>query len=140
MDIIGTTETSEIELIKNTVTSICSDTRFTTDFISQQSFLGDANLEVKELLPNWLEIFNEGGDNLLRLKSIVRKSTLIKLLRLSKRNSGTNINDINQTYDIVKVTEVISQYTEEIFSTVSFLKGFGASPTNAPIKVVGGKI
>lgn len=105
---------------------------FEPDDLSEETvgldvFLGDANLETKEMLPKWENYKDKGGDNWERLKSIVRKKTAIKILSSSERVYQRTTGDLTENKDIVKAKELIVQYRMEVTNAVSFLKNFDES-------------
>ena len=125
MDIIAATETSEISQIRLLVSSAFEEEDLSDEIITLDAFLGDSNRQVKELLPEWEDFFNlpDGNENKLRLKSIVRKVTGIKLLRPTARSNVSSLaGELVFDIDLLKAKELINQYKEEIEYSIDFLK------------------
>lgn len=116
-DIIMSTDVLDIDQIKLLV-STASTGNLTNDIITLPVFLGDAHLHAKEMLPNWSTYT---GDNLDRLKSIVRKITAVKLLSSTERKQTTSVDVLSFSIDLVKAKELIEIYKQEIIDSVNYL-------------------
>ena len=110
-------QVSQISLL----VSIAGTAGISSSVIVEDVFLEDANLEVKEMLPNWQDILNNNDDNTKRLKSIVRKVTAIKLLSSAERRSVTGLDDLGFSVDLVKAKDLIEQWKEEIIKSVNYI-------------------
>ena len=136
--IIETTDTAEIAIILHNVNSV-SDTHCTSADVIDSGYLLDANLETKQLIPNYDSIISAAGDNFERLKSVVRKKTIIKLLQSVKREESRTIDDLTQKYSIVKISDIVAQYEAEIEDIV-FKLSDGESVVSGSWRVVAGVI
>ena len=131
MDIIASTDTDQVSQISLLV-SIAGSAGLSNSIIVQDAFLEDANLEAKEMIPNWSTILTDSInhptddikiDNTKRLKSIVRKITAVKLLSSAERKSTTNLGgDLGFTIDLIKAKDLIDQWKQEIVNSVNYLK------------------
>ena len=120
--------------------SIAGSAGLSDSVIVNDVFLEDANLEVKEMIPNWSDILIANDDNTKRLKSIVRKVTAIKLLSSAERKSITGLDDLGFTVDLIKAKDLIDQWKQEVVNSINYLRvsttttdtiGSGKTITNA---------
>lgn len=108
--------------------SIAGSAGLSDSVIVNDVFLEDANLEVKEMIPNWSDILIADDDNTKRLKSIVRKVTAIKLLSSSERRSVTGLDDLGFTVDLVKAKDLIEQWKQEVVNSINYLRASSTDP------------
>ena len=108
---IETTNTEALNQISNLV-SIAYDTiNLSHDVISQDTFLGDANLRIKESIPTWESLT---GDELLRLNIITMKLCAVNILVAFARVTSESGDGISQSRDQLSAKEAIDRYEEDI--------------------------
>ena len=138
MDIIANTETDQFPQIRSLVSLSFEEDDIPDSLISSDSFLGDANLKIKELLPNW-DVYMDGGDNEKRLKSLVRKTTAAQLLSPSERNEQYTVDDLTFSKDLINAIDLAEQYRKEVLEGVNYFKNIsdGSGSSSGSRNVVG---
>ena len=117
MDIIASTETSELTQISSLVSVAFDTIDLPHNVISQDVFLGDANLYIKREIPGWE---NLTGDDETYLKILVKKKTAVNILTAYARVQSETA-DVTVSRVQLTPTEAIDQYEEDISEGIKIL-------------------
>ena len=117
MDIILSTETSELTQISSLVSVAFDAIDLPHNIISQDVFLGDANLYIKREIPDWE---NLTGDDEIYLKILVKKKTAVNILTAYARVRSETA-EVTISREQLSPAEAINQYDEDISEGIKIL-------------------
>lgn len=118
MAIIANTDTAALDQIQDLVSIVDVMESLTHDVITQDVFLGSANIRMEELVSTHASLT---GDDRTKLRIATMKQCAINILIPSLRTKSESADDLSRTNEQLTITEIIAEYKNDIKAAVDSL-------------------
>ena len=118
MPIIATTDTSKLEQIRKLVSIVNDTIDLPDETISEDVFLGDANLEIQREIPNWAE---KTGEDETLLQILTMKQTAVNILVSFGRTTSEAVDDVSESRSQLTPAQAITRYELDITKGIKIL-------------------
>ena len=116
--ILLTTNTDVLNQISSLVSVAYDTINLPHTTISQNVFLGDANLYIQRLIPNWEDLID---DDRTLLEIITMKQTAVNILTAFSRVKREQAEDITTDNDQLTPMQAIARYEDDISEGIKIL-------------------